>query len=430
MYLSLLAFGAYCGLPARCGALGIGPIDGTFALQVRQQEGEGHENVLRREVPRLAAEGIYTYTAELSFVIAGFDYSSLSSDSTAVANFTDLLTRECCKNFTENVNNYTYDCQVTLSASQPVAGVLVGISIPQIFDQSAAEAVAAELASYESDMVNTMAGPRANMLRIPPFSAHHNGQAVAIQNFAVWSLASGSDDPHLTSVTGKKFDVKIPGSYVLLRAPSDQRLPAKFELNATLEASVGSPCGLYIKRVDLGGEWLGDQVVSVLPLQRNVEGQNGAGNITLRPFSVRLQEAEGDTFRVKEGQYKQWGDIGKRGRRLSGRVRLVPLWRQVFADAGRPQEAQAFQFRIRGDGAKQDATLEASQAAHQALNIRAFGLRSLGFEHLGGLLGTEEHNRSLEHLADACKAFRMRSRQSIPMSPSGLSMAASWDVPQ
>jgi len=127
----------------------------------------------------------------------------------------------------------------------------------------------------------------------------------------------------------------------------------------------------------------------------------------------------------------------------------------VFADAGSPQEAEAFQFHIRGDGAEHGATLEAAQAAHQALNIRASGLRSLGFEHLGGLLGTEEHDRSLEQLADACKAFRARSRQSkqarvagglvhgrflghaqlnldagasMPTSPVSSSMTASWDA--
>ncbi|CAK0865618.1 unnamed protein product [Prorocentrum cordatum] len=157
----------------------------------------------------------------------------------------------------------------------------------------------------------------------------------------------------------------------------------------------------------------------------------------------------------RRAQYEQWGDIGKQGRSLSGRVRLLPAWRQVFADAGSPQEAEAFQFHIRGDGAEHGATLEAAQAAHQALNIRASGLRSLGFEHLGGLLGTEEHDRSLEQLADACKAFRARSRQSkqarvagglvhgrflghaqlnldagasMPTSPVSSSMTASWDA--
>merc|ERR1719382_694973 len=114
-----------------------------------------------------------------------------------------------------------------------------------------------------------MVGARANMFRIAPFPDHFNGDALGIQNFAVWSMASGSDDPHLTSVTGKKFDVNMPGSYVLIRAPQDLRLPAKLTMNATLEASVGSPCGLYIKSVELSGEWFGDNVVTVVPLQRN-----------------------------------------------------------------------------------------------------------------------------------------------------------------
>jgi len=253
--------------------------------------------------------------------------------------------------------------------------------------------------------------------------AHENGDALRIEDVVVSTqasddLASATGDPHLKSVTGQKFDVNMPGSYALIRAPQDRRLPAKLELNATLRPSVGSPCGLYIKSIELGGEWLGNQVLSVVPLQRNVDGQNGAGNSTLRPFSVRLHG----------GEYEQRGDLGKEGHGLSGRVRIVPLWRQLYADAGRPLEAQAFQFHIRGAGAEYGAVLEAAQAAHQALDVQAAGLRSLGFEHLGGLIGTEEHDGSLEQFSDECKAFRSKSRQSRPVSLAGSSMAASWDA--
>merc|ERR1719188_286374 len=100
LYLGLLALGAYSCLPARCGALDRGPIDGTFALQVQQQEGEGHENVPSPFAPRLAAEGYYIYSVEVSFVMTGFDFSSLSADSAAMALFNETVTREVCKSFT------------------------------------------------------------------------------------------------------------------------------------------------------------------------------------------------------------------------------------------------------------------------------------------------------------------------------------------
>jgi len=239
-----------------------------------------------------------------------------------------------------------------------------------------------------------------------------------------------TDDPHVVSLSGEKFDVNMPGSYVLVRAPQDRRLPAKLELSASLRPFAGNPCGNYIQSIELSGEWLGDQVVRVAPLQRNVEGPNGAGNSTLRPFSVRVQRGASG---AASGEYEQWGDLRNGSRSLSGRVRLVPVWRQVYADAGRAQEAQAFQFHIRGAGAGHDATLEVSQAAHQALNFRATNLRSLGLEQLGGLIGTDEHDQWMEQVSDLCKAFRARpSRLSSRAAAEAEgqvrpSIAASWD---
>ncbi|CAK0893244.1 unnamed protein product [Prorocentrum cordatum] len=240
-----------------------------------------------------------------------------------------------------------------------------------------------------------------------------------------------TDDPHLVSLSGQKFDVNMPGSYVLIRAPEDQRRPAKLQLNASVRPFAGSPCGLYIQGVELSGEWLGDQVVRVVPLRRDVEGSNGAGNSTLRPFSVRVQSRRGDES-TPAGEYQQWKGLRREGSGLSGRVRLVPVWRHVYADAGRAQEAEAFQFRIRGAGAGYDATLEVSQAAHQALNFRATNLRSLGFAELGGLLGTEAHDPTVEHVSDMCRAFRSkpsrlaRRNRGALEELGGPSMAASW----
>ena len=72
-----------------------------------------------------------------------------------------------------------------------------------------------------------------------------------------------TDDPHVVSLSGEKFDVNMPGSYVLVRAPRDRRLPAKLELNASLRPFAGSPCGNYIQSVELSGEWLGDQAAGL-----------------------------------------------------------------------------------------------------------------------------------------------------------------------
>jgi len=273
--------------------------------------------------------------------------------------------------------------------------------------------------------------------------AHSTG-ALAAQDVVATTETDGATaigDPHLSTIAGKRFDVNMPGSYVLIRAPLDRRLPAMLELNASLQPLGNGPCGLYIESLALGGQWLGGRVVRVVPLRRNAVGPNGAGNRTLRPFSMRVQDHRGDSH-AASGKYEQWGDIRAGGRSLSGRVRIVPVWRQLYADAGRAQEAQAFQFHIRGAGSGYETTFEAAQAAHQALDFRAGGLRSLGFEQLGGLLGTEEHDQRVERVADTCKEFRMksmRSRISGVMNSSavrtfngqakdeGSKMVASWD---
>jgi len=236
-----------------------------------------------------------------------------------------------------------------------------------------------------------------------------------------------TDDPHMVSLNGKKFDVNMPGSYVLIRAPQDQRLPASLEVTASLSPFAGDPCALYIQSVELSGQWLGDQVARVVPLQRNAPGPNGAGNGTLRPFSVRVLSQRGET-RTASGEYEEWRDFPNRSRSLSGRVRLVPEWRQVYADAGRTQEAQAFKFHIRGAGSGYDAALEVAQAAHQALNFRASNMRSLGFDELGGLLGTGDYEKRVERRTEACRAFRATPAKQLRVAaPAQVVGSASWD---
>ncbi|CAK0858616.1 unnamed protein product [Prorocentrum cordatum] len=461
LYCNLLALGAYSSLPARSLALGgrgerrlrdggSGDGDGTSALQA-QREGQGA-----------------AYDVRLSFVITGFDYASLAGSDVATASLSTKIADSICG----AILLPAADCQVTLSAGTELTGsvrskdpchrerdskVVVEVIIAQ-GSLKDAEAISAEI---EANKDSITSGLLLSTIGDTQIMEHLNGVAISIPNYIVSSEenhdfshpghaqtmdgasqqaaasvapfdgASAQGDPHLASVTGQKFDVNMPGSYVLIRVPQDRRQPSKLEMNATLQPNEGSPCGLYIKSVELGGEWLGGQVASVVPLQRNVEGENGAGNRTLRPFSVRVRGApRGGAPREASGAYEQWGDfLSQPVRSLSGRVRLVPVWRQVYADADRTQEAQAFQFKIQGDGPERVVTLEVSQAAHQALDVRLDGLRGLGFEQLGGLLGTEGHDRQLEQAADACKTFRVRAKQGRVGSLVGSVMTASWGAP-
>ncbi|CAK0843797.1 unnamed protein product [Prorocentrum cordatum] len=245
-----------------------------------------------------------------------------------------------------------------------------------------------------------------------------------------------TDDPHVVNLGGEKFDVNMPGSYVLVRAPRDPRLPAKLELNASVQPFAGHPCGNYIQSVELSGEWLGGQVVRVVPLHATRRARTAQAVPPSAPSPCGcsgVPRRSGVPRPRPPASTSHGGASATRARSLSGRVRLVPVWRQVYADAGRAQEAQAFQFLIRGAGAGYDATLEVAQAAHQALNFRATNLRSLGFEQLGGLIGTDEHGKWVEQVSDLCRAFRARpSRLSRrvaaePEEPGRPSMAASWD---
>ncbi|CAK0858615.1 unnamed protein product [Prorocentrum cordatum] len=367
LYCNLLALGAYSSLPARSLALGgrgerrlrdggSGDGDGTSALQA-QREGQGA-----------------AYDVRLSFVITGFDYASLAGSDVATASLSTKIADSICG----AILLPAADCQVTLSAGTELTGsvrskdpchrerdskVVVEVIIAQ-GSLKDAEAISAEI---EANKDSITSGLLLSTIGDTQIMEHLNGVAISIPNYIVSSEenhdfshpghaqtmdgasqqaaasvapfdgASAQGDPHLASVTGQKFDVNMPGSYVLIRVPQDRRQPSKLEMNATLQPNEGSPCGLYIKSVELGGEWLGGQVASVVPLQRNVEGENGAGNRTLRPFSVRVRGApRGGAPREASGAYEQWGDfLSQPVRSLSGRVRLVPVWRQVYADADR-----------------------------------------------------------------------------------------------
>jgi hypothetical protein len=214
------------------------------------------------------------------------------------------------------------------------------------------------------------------------------------------SAPGARGDPHLTSVSGKKFDVNQPGGYTLLRVPLDRSLPAKLELKASLEAAHGSPCGLYIHEAQLSGLWLGDSTVTVRPLRRNMPGSNGAGDKLLRPFTLEVENRATGKIAVD-----QWGELAKG---LSGRVRVKTVWRKSYADAKKMTEAEAFQFTIECESPHSTdcASVQVSQASHQALDVEVAGLQGLGFEQIGGLLGTESHDAQIEQFTPACATLK------------------------
>lgn len=385
------------------------------------------------------------YFSYLEFTVAGIDYSSLAASQELMAAFTAKIAKSTCG----SVGLPAYNCSVVVFAGSVKVGVTIGGKSSYEDASSLAAALSEVNETLQTDVVDSVTNDTQIMAATDSISVATSELHVSIRTgppqidgigsgpppmdgmgASNGNEASATGDPHVSSVTGRKFDVNLPGGYVLIRAPQDPRLPAKLEVNATLATSGGAACGLYIKSIRLGGEWLANQLVDVRPLQRDVEGGNAAGTRTVRPFSVRIQEAA--QLEAPGAEYEPWKDLDRRGRLLTGRVRLVPAWRQVHADAGRTQEAEAFRFNIRGEGAEQATSLEVAQGAHQALDVRAGGLRQLGFARIGGLLGTEEHDRAVEQFTDECKAQRMsaitsRWTKASAVAPRTSSMAASWD---
>jgi len=368
----------------------------------------------------------------VEFVVNGIDYSTLAATHEVMTHFTTKVAESACS----SVGLPAYNCSVTIFAGSVRVGVSIGQQRSYEDAANMTEAVEEISASLATAVVDTVTHDPTIMAvavsdNISSSQLHVETRVDTPEhetgvNGVDPDTASATGDPHVASVTGRKFDVNRPGMYVLLRAPEDRRLPAKLEVNATLEPqSDGAPCGLYIKSIQLGGEWLGFQRVDVVPLQRNVVGGNSAGNRTVSPFSVRVQGAGPG---AAPGAYEPWKALSEQGRLVTGRIRLVPAWRQVYADAGRTQEAEAFRFLVRGiEGEEKATSFEVAQGAHQALDVRAGGLRKLGFEGLGGLLGTEEHDKHVEQFTDECKAFRTRARLRVPEIPPSSSMAATWD---
>lgn len=216
---------------------------------------------------------------------------------------------------------------------------------------------------------------------------------------------SAHDDPHVMNLAGERFSINQPAHrHSLLRVPPDPGVPPLLELGATVAAESGNgqgACKLYMTRMAIWGKWLEGSTIEVQPLKRNSAGSNGAGNASLRNFSVRVNH---------DSAWKSFGDVAAlEGQtiRLSKKVTLTAKRREEY---GRGSESMSFVVSVEGSGGK-PAAFTVSQAAHQALNIDMAHMAGLGMANLGGLLGTQRHDPQVEKRTDECNAAVAEARQ-------------------
>jgi hypothetical protein len=224
--------------------------------------------------------------------------------------------------------------------------------------------------------------------------------------------AHSHDDPHVMNLAGERFSINQPAHrHSLLRVPPDPGVPPLLELGATVAAESASgtgACKLYMTRMAIWGKWLEGSTIEVQPLKRNRAGSNGAGNATVRNFSVRVNH---------DSAWKSFGDIATlEGQSIpvSKKVTLTAKRREEY---GRGSESQAFVVSVEGSGGA-PAAITVSQASHQALNIDMAHMVGLGMTNLGGLLGTQRHDPKVEKRTDECNAAVAEARQMQADGPS------------
>jgi len=228
--------------------------------------------------------------------------------------------------------------------------------------------------------------------------------------------SSARDDPHIVNLAHESFSVHQPGKYTFLRVPSDANQPALLEVIGDISPFEGSSCKMYTRFVSVSGEWLGDRAVHVRPLRRSAPGNNNIGH-DVYPFSLMVtsafsrrvssvsfeplaagEEAAWQTFDRLEGA-KQEDDESDHG--LPDTFRISAIRDERFDGMA---EAQTFLFLV---GAASDSWEKASilvrQASHQALNVELVRANKLGAKQLGGLLGTEIHDVSIESFTSNCR---------------------------
>jgi len=221
--------------------------------------------------------------------------------------------------------------------------------------------------------------------------------------------ASVHDDPHVSNLRNERFDIRRPSEYQLLRVPLDERLPAAMELTAGMDADGSSTkCGVYVKNVTIRGTWFNGKTVHIRPHTRDRAGSNQVGGETLTNFSLQVSEQQ-----VSKQQWRSFS------REEAGSLISEASTEQVVArfvmreEFGERLEGQALEFRM---GEAAGASVVVSQAAHQALNIEMRHLSRLGADRIGGLLGTESHDREVEEDTYECKMEVAKRRQSMRIS--------------
>jgi len=207
--------------------------------------------------------------------------------------------------------------------------------------------------------------------------------------------ADVKDDPHVNNLRNERFDIRKPSEYLLLRVPLDEQLPAAMELTAGVAADGITECGVYVKNVTFRGTWFNGQTVRIRPHTRNVAGSNQAGDQTRTNFSLQVSEQQVSQPRWRSFSFEEAGSIISEA--STGQVGARFFMREEF---GKRLEGQALEFRM---GEAAGASVVVSQAAHQALNIEMRHLSKLGADRMGGLLGTESHDREVEEDTYECK---------------------------
>jgi hypothetical protein len=227
--------------------------------------------------------------------------------------------------------------------------------------------------------------------------------------------------PHVTNLNGESFDIRMPSpDYTLLRVPYSEEDPELLKLSAIMNTDGVRACGLYVKAITLSGSLLAHQVVRVRPYTRNAGGSNQAGNETKSNFSLQVGNSSWRDFTRD--------DIGTEiAEARVGLLKARFVWREEF---GQHVEAQSLELLVGVGREQRPVVLTLSQAPHQALNLEIENLGSLGRRRVGGALGTEGRNASLEQPSLGClhatTPASADQRRGLPAAPASY-MSASWD---
>lgn len=230
------------------------------------------------------------------------------------------------------------------------------------------------------------------------------------------------DDPHIRNLAQESFAVNQPGEYTLLRVPQDPGQDALLEIRGTIGRHNASACRMYTMGVSLSGKWLGDKVVFVRPLQRGSAGSNAAAGDEKWPLSLLVSEKGSRAGPWTSFEAFRAASKPDRSHGFPETFKVVAFRDEAF---GEMREGETFQFQV-GPGPmwEQKAKVNVAQASHQALNVALQQVKRLGATHIGGLLGTEAHEPSIERLTKECR-LEKAAQATIPEQVSLFSTSAS-----